>query len=62
MALINSPYEKIHSSALTYVHTYVCMRGRPARMYVCMMEYYKVLSRKQFVSVSDVFFYNDKLT
>lgn len=41
------------------VYTCVYVQGLArARVcvYVCMMEYYKVLSRKQFVSVSDGFF------
>lgn len=38
------------------------MYGQGCMRSVCMMEYYKVLSRKQFVSVSDGFFYHDKST
>lgn len=45
--------------AFTCVCMYTCMwTGTHASVcvYVCMIEYYKVLSRKQFVSVSDGFF------
>lgn len=46
--------------AFTYVRTYMCICAGGSCVhvcvYVCMMEYYKVLSRKQFVSVSDAFF------